>query len=84
MDRLRLEQVQNEFTRRGVSVAAWARAHGFSPALVYRVLRGEQPCLRGQCHRIAVALSLKTGSDGNVHALDAWLDASRHKAELRP
>lgn len=43
----------------GTSVAEWARARGFAPALVYRVLRGETKARRGQTHEIAVALGLK-------------------------
>lgn len=47
------------FEAHGMSVAAWAREHGFSVGLVYRVLRGEAKCLRGTSHEIAVALKLK-------------------------
>lgn len=47
------------FKANGVSVAAWARQHGFPAGLVYRVLRGEAKCLRGTSHEIALALELK-------------------------
>ncbi len=47
------------FMANGISVAAWARQHGFPAGLVYRVLRGEAKCLRGTSHEIALALELK-------------------------
>lgn len=47
------------FVAQGISVAEWARERGFSPALVYRVLRGETECLRGHSHEIGVALGIK-------------------------
>lgn len=53
--------VLEEFSLRGISVAAWARHHGFNPTLVYQVLRSQQVPSRGQSHRIAVALGLKKG-----------------------
>ena len=43
----------------GESVAKWSRDRGFSPALVYRVLRGETSANRGQTHKIAQELGLK-------------------------
>jgi gp16 family phage-associated protein len=43
----------------GRSVAEWARHNGFPAALVYAVLGGRRKCLRGESHRIAVALGLK-------------------------
>ena len=46
---------------RGVSIAEWARAHGFRPALVRCVLNAKTPCHRGISHQIAVALGLKRG-----------------------
>lgn len=44
----------------GKSVREWSRERGFSPELVYTVLRGERKCLRGKSHRVAVELGLKT------------------------
>lgn len=52
-------EIRTLFEVNGQSVAAWARNNGFSPALVYRVLRGESPAKRGQTHRIAVSLGLR-------------------------
>lgn len=54
-----LTQIRQLFEVNGESVAQWARTRGFSPALVYRVLRGETVAKRGQTHLIAVALGLK-------------------------
>jgi len=53
------EEIRELFKIDGISVAEWARRNGFPSALVYRVLRGEAQCLRGQSHRIGVALGLK-------------------------
>jgi len=45
----------------GWSVAEWARACGFSRALVYQVLSGQKKGRRGQSHDIAVRLGMKAG-----------------------
>ena len=68
-----LEEIRQDFVDGGVSVAAWAIAHGFNPALVYQILRGQRKCIRGQCHRIAVRLGLKPNVEkriGEVLAAD--------------
>lgn len=52
-------EVKELFRISGTPVSVWARQHGFSVALVHRVLRGEAQCLRGKTHRIAVALGIK-------------------------
>jgi len=52
-------EIRTLFEVNGKSVAEWARSNGFSPALVYRVLRGESPAKRGQTHQIAVRLGLR-------------------------
>lgn len=44
---------------KGVTVAEWARARGFSVELTRIVLAGKRKCLRGQSHQIAVALGAK-------------------------
>jgi len=46
----------------GMSVAQWARAHGFSRELVYQVLAGQKKGVRGQSHDIAVRLGMKAGA----------------------
>lgn len=55
------KRARDAFEESGIPVAEWARAQGFSASLVYQVLEGKRKCLRGQCHRIAVALGLKEG-----------------------
>lgn len=55
------EEVRAEFDRLGVSIAAWARKHGFKRGLVYEVLAKRRKCKRGNSHKIAVLLGLKDG-----------------------
>jgi gp16 family phage-associated protein len=66
----RTDEVRREFESRGVSIAAWARAHGYSCQLVYQILKCQKPCLRGQSHEIAVRLGLKNGVIGSVDDFD--------------
>lgn len=56
---LSFTEVRDLFEANGISVAGWSRKHGFPSALVYRVLRGEAKCRRGETHRIAIALGIK-------------------------
>lgn len=58
-----IEQVKADFLRKGISVRAWAISNGFNPALVYEILAegSKRPCVRGQSHKIAVRLGLKSG-----------------------
>lgn len=56
---LSYSEVRNLFETNGVSIAEWSRDHGFPSALVYRILRGEAKCRRGETHRIAIALGIK-------------------------
>lgn len=53
------EQVQDRFRKGGVCIADWATQNGFSSALVYAVMKGQRKCLRGESHKIAVALGMK-------------------------
>lgn len=55
------EQVRAEFSRKGVSISAWALANGFNSNLVFEVLSGRKKGARGQSHKIAVALGMKEG-----------------------
>lgn len=57
------------FETNGVSVAEWARAKGFSVTLVYQILEGRRKCLRGQSHKIAVALGIKHCNATSLHEL---------------
>jgi gp16 family phage-associated protein len=47
------------FVENGIAVAAWARDHKFSRQVVVDVLRGKSKCLRGDAHKVAVALGIK-------------------------
>ena len=65
------------FSDTGISVAEWARVQGFSTGLVYQVLEGRRKCLRGQSHRIAVALGLKQGETMDLEELSRRLKAGQ-------
>lgn len=68
------KRARKAFAVSGIPVAEWARNCGFSANLVYQVLDGKRKCLRGQSHRIAVALGLKDGADLTVEQLTALLN----------
>lgn len=55
-----IDQVICDINSNGINVAEWCRLNGFNAQLVYRVLRGQSACKRGESHRIAVALGLKS------------------------
>jgi len=55
-----LSDVRQAFVDAGVSVSAWADHHGFRRGSVYAVLGGRSKGRRGEAHRIAVALGLKS------------------------
>jgi gp16 family phage-associated protein len=55
----RVERVRDQFAASGISVAQWSKERGFSDYLVRQILTGRRQALRGQSHRIAVALGLK-------------------------
>lgn len=52
-------EARAEIERQGMSLRAWAKMNGYSPATVARILRGEDRCRIGMGHKIAVALGLK-------------------------
>lgn len=59
-----IEDVREEFRRRGMSISDWARRHGVSAQLTYRILAGRTIGQRGQSHEICVLLGLKPGVIG--------------------
>lgn len=63
------EETKELMASSGISIAEWARENRFSCGLVYQVLEGKRRCLRGQSHRIAVALGLKEGLLSDVKTL---------------
>lgn len=55
------EEVKSDFLRKGLSVSAWAREHGFCRATVHAVLSGRLAGHIGQSHKVAVLLGIKDG-----------------------
>lgn len=53
--------IRRELERRGMTVRAWARMHGFNERLVHEVISGRKIGRWGQAHNIAVLLGLKNG-----------------------
>lgn len=68
-----VKAIRSIFEECGISIAEWARAEGFSIALVYQVIEGKRRCMRGQSHKIAVSLGLKKGFVGDIHQLRSHL-----------
>ena len=56
-----VEEVRIEFRCKGITVAGWARKHGFSTQAVRRVVNGSSKCWYGNAHKIAVTLGVKDG-----------------------
>lgn len=56
-----LEEVEQEFNRKGICKAEWAREHGIRPGVVYEIFSRRSSCKRGEAHRAAVLLGLKEG-----------------------
>jgi len=57
-----IQQVKEEFSRKGISLSSWAKENGVSKNLVYQVLKGKRQCRFGQSHKIAVLLGIKEGA----------------------
>ena len=53
-------EVRAWFRASGITIADWSSQQGFNAALVYAVIKGERKCMRGESHKIAVALGLKS------------------------
>ncbi|WP_342133504.1 DNA-binding protein [Hydrogenophaga sp. OTU3427] len=89
VDVLTVEDVREEFRRRGMSVSDWARRHGVSAQLTYRVLAGRTSGQRGQSHQICVLLGLKAGviepvNDMKLAHLELNTQADESKSGTRP
>ncbi|MCO8096851.1 DNA-binding protein [Acinetobacter lwoffii] len=54
-----IQQVKDDFSNTGKSIAEWARENSFSPDLVYRILKTNKIPKRGESHKIAVKLKIK-------------------------
>lgn len=77
------EEIKRTIADSGISIAEWARENRFSAGLVYQILEGRRKCLRGQSHRIAVALGLKTGTLMDVQSLSAFLARRGAPGEIK-
>ena len=65
------QQVKSRFAAEGISIAEWSRLNGFNCLTVYRVLAGTVKGTRGEAHRIAVALGLKSKPKNSLPMVDA-------------
>lgn len=54
-------EVKEEFKRKGLSIAGWAKQHQVSTALTQEILNGRRKAIRGESHVIAVLLGIKDG-----------------------
>ena len=70
------DEIRKELAYRGISISEWARDMGFSPGLVHQVLAGRLKCVRGQAHKVAVVLGLKSGS---IEGIDDFTVSIRDK-----
>lgn len=60
------QEVREDFARKGQSITAWAKSKGYTPNTAIAILSDDDKspkykCLRGEAHKIAVALGLKEG-----------------------
>lgn len=55
----RIKQVKADLVARGVSQADFARDHGLDYNVMQMVLQGRLKGMRGEAHRVMVALGLK-------------------------
>lgn len=60
-----IEEVRDDFRRKGLTIRAWAAKHGVSERTTYAVISGENKGNYGKAHEIAVLLGLK---DGEINA----------------
>ena len=83
-----IDQVRADLDMRGKTIRALAREHGLSERIVYELLRGRFKGRRGQAHKAAVLLGLKTGShrmttytlEQVANALAVGKDAAKKRA----
>ena len=54
-------EVKEEFKRKGLSIAGWAKKHQVSTSLTHEILNGRRKAIRGESHVIAVLLGIKDG-----------------------
>ncbi|MGJ3439606.1 DNA-binding protein [Pseudomonas sp. Je.1.5.c] len=51
---------RERLAQQGVSIQEFALRHDLHPSTVYAVLSGQKKCLRGEAHRAAVLLGIKS------------------------
>lgn len=54
-------EVRKELSRRGITVAEWAKTHHVNPETVRGILLGRIRGRNGEAHKVAVLLGLKDG-----------------------
>jgi gp16 family phage-associated protein len=54
------EEVKAAFAKRGETITAWAKQHGYTREEVYRVLNGQSKARYGKGYEIAKKLGLKS------------------------
>ncbi|MDR1311125.1 MAG: DNA-binding protein [Burkholderiaceae bacterium] len=59
---VKLEQVRQEFSRKGMTFIEWSEKHHFKYTDVIAVINGKTIGRRGKAHHIAIALGLKEGT----------------------
>jgi gp16 family phage-associated protein len=55
------EEILEDFARKGISIASWAKRHGLAPSVVHAVLKGKRQSRIGASHKAAVLLGIKEG-----------------------
>ena len=63
-----IEEVKEDFSRKGIAFATWARAHGLRIPAVYDLINGRTRGVRGEAHKAAVLLGVKRGEVVNGRA----------------
>ncbi len=56
-----IDDVKKEFLFSGITIAQWAKKHGYSYHQVQNVLSGRSQNSRGKSHEIAILLGIKEG-----------------------
>ena len=60
-------EVRDWFHANGIAISQWCRDHQFARHTVVDLLRGRQRGLRGEAHRVAVALHMKANPRSAAH-----------------
>lgn len=55
------EEVRSDFERRGINVTRWAHEHGLPRQAVFAAINGKSKGKRGDAHKAAVLLGIKSG-----------------------